>query len=150
MRCPRCDSTNAKTLPMIYGSGSSKLRLSSIWITGKGRVATRFTGGSRQTRTAEAAAPPRAPSVILGFFGMVFLAVIACVVIAKVITSTSISAVDREQMAALTPYAMFSASIVIFFTWVFRHRGKKKQYLRRLGSWEQAWCCLRCGNTWIP
>ena len=151
-RCPHCDSTNTKTLPMIYGSGSSTSRSSSIWITSKGRIGTRMSGGSRQTRLASAAAPPRKPSLVLGFIGMILIVIIAWVIIANLLPAITRAIPNPQQAAAFqkfSPLLMLVAPVLIFFIWVIRHRMKKKRYLPRLAAWQQTWACLGCGTTWI-
>ena len=127
-RCPHCDSTNTKTLPMIYASGSSTSRSSSIWITSKGRIGTRAGSGSRQTRLA-AAAPPRKPSLILGFIGMVLVVIISWIVIANLIPPVAHAIPNPRQAAAFqkfSPLLMLAVPVLIFLIWVIRHRMKKK------------------------
>lgn len=151
-RCPHCDSTNTKTLSMIYGSGSSTSRSSSIWITSKGRIGTRAGSGSRQTRLAAAAAPPRKPSLILGFIGMVLVVIISWIAIANLIPPVARAIPNPQQAAAFqkfSPLLMLIFPVLIFFIWVIRHRMKKKRYLPRLAAWNETWACLKCGATWI-
>ena len=146
-RCPHCNSTSTKTLPMIYGSGSSTS--SSMWVTSRGRVGSR--SGSRQTRLAASAAPPRAPSVILGFIGMLIVSGIVWIVLANLIAPVAKLIPNATQAAAfqkLAPVLMLGVIVVIFFGWIIRHRGKKKRYMPRLAAWEQTWMCQKCGSTW--
>lgn len=151
-RCPRCDSTSTKTLPMIYASGSSNSRSSSFWITSKGRIGTRAGRGSRQTRLAAAAAPPRKPSLILGFIGMILVVIISWIVVANLIPPITHAIHNPRQAAAFqkfSPLLMLALPILIFFIWVIRHRLKKRRYLPRLTAWNETWACLKCGATWI-
>jgi ABC-type xylose transport system permease subunit len=146
-RCPSCNSTSTKTLPMIYGSGSSTS--SSIWVTSRGRVGTR--GGSRQTRLAASAAPPRAPSIILGFLGMLTVSGIVWIVLANLIAPVAKLIPNAKQgslFQTMSPLLLLAVVVVIFFIWVLRHRAKKKRYLPRLAAWEQTWMCQKCGTTW--
>lgn len=147
-RCPHCNSTSTKTLPMIYGSGSSTS--SSIWITSRGRLGSR--SGSHQTRLAQAAAPPRAPSVILGLIGMLIVSGIVWIVLANLIAPVAKLIPDSRQASTFTtlaPLLMLGVMVIIFFGWTFRHRSKKKRYLPKLASWEQTWMCQKCGATWM-
>jgi hypothetical protein len=146
-RCPSCNSSSTKTLPMIYGSGSSTS--SSFWITSRGRVGSR--GGSRQTRLAAAVAPPRAPSVVLGFIGMLIVSAIVWIVLANLVAPAS-KLIPNARQAALfqtfAPLFMLGVVVVIFLGWIVRHRSKKKRYLPRLAAWERTWMCQKCGTTW--
>ena len=151
-RCPQCDSTNTKTLPMIYGAGTSTSKSSSIWITSKGRLGSSARSGSRQSKLAASASPPRAPSVVLGFIGMVLVVVLSWIVINNFIPVTARLMPSAQQAASFQKFAPVSfliAPILIFFGWVFRHRRKKRNYLPRLAEWEQTWACLKCGTTWL-
>jgi hypothetical protein len=137
---------------MIYASGSSTSRSSSIWITSKGRIGTRAGSGSRQTRLAAAAAPPRKPSLILGFIGMVLVVIISWIVVANLIPPIAHAIPNPRQAATFqkfSPLLMLALPILIFFIWVIRHRMKKKRYLPRLAAWNETWACLKCGATWI-
>lgn len=147
-RCPHCNSTSTKTLPMIYGSGSRTS--SSLWVTSRGRIGSR--GGSSQTRLAAAASPPRAPSIVLGFIGMLIVSVIVWILLANLIAPVARLIPNARQAAAfqtLAPLFMLGVAVVIFFGWLIRHRGKKKRYLPRLASWQQTWMCQKCGATWM-
>jgi len=147
-RCPSCNSSSTKTLPMIYGSGSSTS--SSIWVTSRGRVGTR--GGSRQTRLAAAAAPPRAPSLVLGFHGMLAVSAVVWILLANLIAPIA-HAIPNTKQASLfqtvAPPLMLGVIVIIFLGWVLRHRAKKKRYLPRFAAWEQTWMCQKCGTTWM-
>jgi ABC-type xylose transport system permease subunit len=146
-RCPHCNSTSTKTLPMIYGSGSSTS--SSMWVTSRGRVGSR--SGSRQTRLAASAAPPRAPSIVLGLVGMLIVSGIVWIVLANLIGPLAKLIPNATQAAAfskLAPLLMLCVMVVIFFGWIVRHRGKRRRYLPRLAAWEQTWMCQKCGATW--
>lgn len=147
-RCPHCNSTSTKTLPMIYGSGSRTS--SSLWVTSRGRIGSR--GGSSQTRLAAAASAPRATSVVLGFLGMLLLSGIVWFLLANLIALVVRfipSPRQAEAFQKLSPLIMLSVLVVIFFGWVIRHRTKKKRYLARLATWEQTWMCQKCGTTWM-
>lgn len=151
-RCPQCDSTNTKMLPMIYGSGTSTSKSSSIWITSKGRLGSSSRSGSRQTKLAAAAAPPRAPSVVLGFIGMVLVVILSWIVISNLIPVIARLIPNAQQASAFqkfSPLLLIVAPIIIFFGWMIRHRKKKKNYLPHLAVWEQTWACLKCGATWL-
>lgn len=146
-RCPHCNSTSTKTLPMIYGSGSSTS--SSIWVTSRGRVGSR--SGSRQTRLAAVAAPPRSPSVVLGFVGMILVVVVTWLVLANLIAPIARLIPDARQAATfqrLSPLLMLTIPVFVFFVWILRHRAKKRRHVPRLAAWEQTWMCQKCGATW--
>jgi len=146
-RCPHCRSTSTKTLPMIYGSGSSTS--SSTWVTSRGRVGSR--SGSRQTRLATAAAPPRAPSIILGFLGMLLVVIIVWVVMANLVAPVARLIPDAHQAAVFqkfSPLLMLTIPVIIFLVWILRHRKKKGRYLPLMAAWEQTWMCQKCGTTW--
>jgi hypothetical protein len=133
---------------MIYGSGSSTS--SSIWVTSRGRIGSR--GGSRQTRLATAAAPPRAPSIVLGFIGMLIVSCVVWILLANLIAPVARLIPNTRQVAAfqnLAPLFMLGVVIIIFLGWLIRHRAKKKRYLPRLATWQQTWMCQKCGATWM-
>jgi ABC-type xylose transport system permease subunit len=133
---------------MIYGSGSSTS--SSMWVTSRGRVGSR--SGSRQTRLAAAAAPPRAPSIILGFIGMLIVSGVVCIVFANLIAPVARLIPNSRQATAfqtLAPLLMLGVVVIIFFGWLIRHRKKKKRFLPKLATWEQTWMCQKCGATWM-
>jgi hypothetical protein len=146
-RCPHCSSTSTKTLPMIYGAGSSTS--SSIWVTSRGRLGSR--SGSRQTRLASAASPPRAPSAVLGFIGMMLVVVIVWIILANLIAPIA-RLIPDPNLATLfqkfSPLLMLALPAIIFLGWVLRHRAKKRRYLPRMAAWEQTWMCQKCGATW--
>jgi ABC-type xylose transport system permease subunit len=147
-RCPHCNSTSAKTLPMIYGSGSSTS--SSMWVTSRGRIGSR--SGSRQTRLATVAAPPRAPSIVLGFIGMLIVSGIVWIVLANLITPIARLIPNLRQASlfqALSPVFILGVVFIILLAWILRHRAKKRRYLPRLATWEQTWMCQKCGTTWM-
>jgi ABC-type xylose transport system permease subunit len=147
-RCPHCNSTSTKTLPMIYSSGSSTS--SSMWVTSRGRVGSR--SGSRQTRLAAAAAPPRAPSIVLGFIGMLIVSGIVWIVLANLIAPVARLIPNARQASlfqTLSPLFMLGVVVIIFFGWIIRHRAKKKRYIPRRATWEQTWMCQKCGTTWV-
>jgi hypothetical protein len=112
-RCPHCNSTSTKTLPMIYGSGSRTS--SSLWVTSRERIGSR--GSSSQTRLAAAASPPRAPSIVLGFIGMLIVSVIAWILLANLIAPVARLIPNARQAAAfqtLAPLFVLGLVVVIF------------------------------------
>jgi hypothetical protein len=153
MRCPSCDSTGVKALPMVYASGTSTSRSSTTWITSKGRLGGSTRSGTRQSKLAEAASPPVGPSLVLGFIGMALLVLFSWLAISKLIPLI-IRAIPSPQQAAsfqkLAPLAYLAVPAVIFLIWVVRHRRKKRWYAVRRTAWESSWLCTKCGAVWMP
>src|SRR6266404_1167988 len=72
MNCPSCGSNKMKTLPVIYGSGTTDR--SSISFS---RRSVRTGSGRRQTKLAASASPPRGPSLILSLVGLFIVFLLA-------------------------------------------------------------------------
>lgn len=150
-RCPHCDSTNTKTLPMIYGAGSSTSKRSSFWLTSKGRIGTSSGRGSRQTKLAEAAAPPRSPSLLLGCLGMflVFILFIFAIgMFGGAIERSLPKGQPLETWLKLKPLIPLSVGVLILVVGLIRYAAKKKRHAPLLTQWQNTWACLKCGATW--
>lgn len=151
-RCPQCDSTSTKTFPMVYASGTSTSKSSSFWVTSKGRIGSRSGRGTRQSKLAEATSPPRRPSVVLGFIGMVLVEWILLSIASRLLPSI-IRLIPNPRQALLvqklSPLIILGLGVLIFLIWVVRHRMKKRRFLRNALVWERTWLCQRCGATWI-
>jgi len=88
---------------------------------------------------------------LLGCIGTLAVSGIVWIVLANLIAPVAKLIPNTTQAAAfekLAPVAMLGVIVVIFFSWIIRHRGKKKRYLPRLAAWEQTWMCQKCGATW--
>ena len=152
MNCPSCGSTNTKRLSLVYASGTSTSRSSSFWITSKGRLGTRSGRGTRQSKLAEAASPPRGPSLILGFIGMVIVACALGYILSALIPVIVANIPSPQQAAAFRRYSPLiipTATLVVFLIWVVRHRMKRRRYARRIAAWELSWLCQKCGSMWV-
>lgn len=153
MRCPSCDSTSVKALPMVYASGTSTSRSSTTWITSKGRLGGSSRSGTRQSKLAEAASPPVGPSLVLGFIGMSLVVLLSWVAISKLIPSVTRAIPGQQQAAAfqkVAPLAYLVMPIVIFLIWIIRHRRKRRRFVTSRAVWESSWLCTRCGAVWMP
>lgn len=147
VHCPRCGSTKMKTLPVIYGGGTTDR--SSISVTSKGRVRTGT--GRRQTQLAASAAPPRGPSLIFRLLGMLVIFLLTTWLIGKV--GPVVIPWFHDQGRGLWLRFGFLVPIVvavlILFIGLLRYSANRHQYVRRLGEWENTWMCLQCGGTWM-
>jgi len=140
-----------KTLPMIYGAGSSTSKSSSFWITSKGRIGAGSGRGSRQSHLAKAAAPPRPPSFLLGCIGMflVFILFILAIGMAGGAVERSLpKGPPLETWLRLKPFIPISLGALILIVGLIRYWAKRKRHAPRLAEWQRTWACLKCGTTW--
>src|SRR5689334_18254816 len=66
--CPNCGSDQTRSLPMIHASGTSNVRLTSIYVDTDDDVGVIPSYGKSQTAAVKMAAPPRKKEPVTGGF----------------------------------------------------------------------------------
>ena len=145
MNCPSCGSNKMKTLPVVYGSGTTDR--SSISFS---KRSVRTGSGRRQTKIAASASPPRGPSLILSLLGMLIVFLLAKWAIGKV-APLGVSSLHGQAMEmwlrfnSLLPIVV--AGLILIFGLLF-YSAKRKKHAVRMNEWQNTWMCLQCGGMW--
>lgn len=145
MNCPSCGSNKMKTLPVIYGSGTTDR--SSISFS---KRSVRTGSGRRQTKLAASASPPRGPSLILSSLGMFIVFLLANWAIGR-FAPLSIPSLHGKAMETWMRFNSLLPIVVaglILIVGLLLYSAKRKKHAVRMNDWQNTWMCLQCGNLW--
>jgi len=155
LACPRCGSTDARTLRVIHEGGTSTSRGTATgWQQGygsqPGHVTTYSVSSTRQTAAAKAAAPPRKRHNGVALIGLgIAVPILAVAFYYLVSTSSPASAAayfPAPVVGVIVGVALLVAGIVV----APRDSHYNSQvFPAALSRWEHTWACQRCGNRFV-
>lgn len=145
MNCPSCGSNKMKTLPVVYGTGTTDR--SSISFS---KRSVRTGSGRRQTKLAASASPPRGPSLVLNLLGMFIVYLLAKWGIGRL----ALLVVPSLRGQAIELWVRFNSLLpiviagLILLVGLLLYSAKRKKHAVRMNDWQDTWMCLQCGNLW--
>jgi hypothetical protein len=134
-----------KTLPVVYGTGTSSRRYTSF-----SRHSVRSGSGTRQTKLAAAASPPRAPSLLLNL-ALVFIVFLIINAAVRKITPFAVSSLHGQALqiwSLINPFLSLALAGVLLVVGLLIYSSKRKTHAVRMTDWENTWMCLQCGGHW--
>lgn len=151
IRCPRCGSSNVKSLALAYQEGLSRvdgrIRLRGVVVGAGGPdlvVATATTHESHQTALSKRLRPPAKWSyrktITRSAVGVLSLGWLIFYTHAVTATSSAISSPAFELSAWLSSLLF---AFLLFLVWKHNHF----TYERQLVHWNQSFLCQRCGSV---
>src|SRR6266849_9278069 len=145
MNCPSCGSTKMKTLPVVYGTGTTSRRYTSF-----SRRSVRSGSGTRQTKLAAAASPPGAPSLLLNLAAMFVVFLIANFGVGKIapFAVSSLHGQALQVWSRVNPFLSLALAGILFVIGLLLYSSKRKKHAARMADWENTWMCLQCGGLW--
>ncbi len=162
--CPRCQSENFQSFPIIFESGTSSSHFSAVGIgvgSGNYHDATIY-GGSGQTRSALAnrVAPPSRADSTGAVLLLVFSVVLFMIVAVGGVFLYSIwrdAKTEHATEASLLCAVIFLAPCLVLGLFFFSKsqrdiakaaRFNESRWPRLYDEWERSFLCLRCGFDW--
>jgi hypothetical protein len=155
--CPNCGSERTRTLPIIHASGTSTVRLTSIYVDTDEDVGVIPSYGKSQTAAARMAAPPaKKEAVTAGFFGWILLSALLCFIALFVYfinQSGNESEQADQQLWAIG--ILFSVWLVSWIIPLIPRMQTAREYNENtlpklMREWEQSFACERCGTIFLP
>lgn len=144
-KCPSCNSTNTKTMKMIYMGGirNSKGDMGGMSISTSGRVS--FGIGKSRSKSisnlASMCAPPVTKSPISYAVGMFFLVLLLSSIISTLFLSIGI---DISGGISFLGFCL-----ALFFSFK-TYENIKTEQKEATNNYENQWMCLKCGTKFIP
>ena len=143
MNCPKCNSDNTQSLPMIYESGTSVSQSTShshgggfFNILPTFRMKTQ-TNSLSQSVTAQKAAPPEKQKLIVP------------IVLALVSLLFTLSAFGTTFNLVQFLISLVALAVFTFLTYN-KIQYNKKVWPEEHNTWENSWKCHKCGTIFLP
>jgi hypothetical protein len=149
LRCPNCDSTNLKSLSVVFQEGRSFVNASSRLrgvVVGEGGpdivIGRATTRGLQQSELSKKLSPPKKWSygkLILWSVGISFFALVVYV-------RSVMSHPGPASSFPVTLYAViFPVVLAVLLAAIWRHN--HSTYGREYGEWSRSFLCERCGTV---
>lgn len=140
-RCPRCRSESVQSFEMAHRSGTSRSSFSGAGYNSEvGSIDVSGTS-NHQTSLANLTSPPSRPKPFL--FGVISVFVIPFFSTMPLLFAYLISS-PRFALILLIDVVLIAAAFAVCGIFA---PAQWKKYRQRYAEWEQAWICLRCGNS---
>ena len=148
--CPSCNSSNTKTLSMVWSGGTRNGRsgFSGVSVSTSGRV--RVGGGrgssTSQSNLAAACAPPKkgiSAALIIGvLFVMFWLPLLGAL----------LSAGDAPNFlhGFFTVVLLVPLLLLMGYGLIRLYKHLDKSNKERMQNYSRSWICLKCGTGFIP
>lgn len=140
-QCDRCGATNIVAAPFVYEQGTHT-------------YSTRFSSGTTQSFSAQAAAPPRPQGYLRSFAlwvpAIIFFSLWAFIGLGSLFGPRKLTPV-KADLAFIFLALCLSSFAGLFFSFRKIARYNREVYPRLRWNWEHTYICKRCGNSqFIP
>jgi hypothetical protein len=149
LRCPKCNSTDLKKVPLAHEEGlfrsEGRTRLHAVVVGGGGPdliVGRSTTRASNQSALSKKLSPPVKWSYVKVVFRslLVFLSVGWIVFYVNTVATNS-STVWSLPLTFFTLISAAGFALLLFLVWRHNHSTYAEEYAR----WDRAFICQRCG-----
>ena len=140
--CPRCESSDTRSFPMVHVSGTSLARNAQGVLF------------EQQTTLASHVTPPFRPrashtfALIAGFAALTIatiLGILVSSILGSIIDPAKLTAPFLLFIAASAGASLFAGNKLDLRT----HETNMIGYRSALDKWQRSWLCLRCGSNWL-
>ena len=148
--CPSCNSSNTKTLSMVWSGGTRNGRsgFSGVSVSTSGRV--RVGGGrgssTSQSKLAAACAPPKkgiSAALIIGvLFVMFWLPLLGALL--------SVGDAPNFLHGFFTVVLLVPLLLLMGYGLIRLYKHLDKSNKERMQNYSRSWICLKCGTGFIP
>ncbi len=148
--CPSCNSSNTKTLSMVWSGGTRNGRsgFSGVSVSTSGRV--RVGGGrgssTSQSNLAAACAPPKkgiSAALIIGvLFVMFWLPLLGALL--------SVRDAPNFLHGFFTVVLLVPLLLLMGYGLIRLYKHLDKSNKERMQNYSRSWICLKCGTGFIP
>ena len=148
--CPSCNSSNTKTLSMVWSGGTRNGRsgFSGVSVSTSGRV--RVGGGrgssTSQSNLAAACAPPKkgiSAALIIGvLFVMFWLPLLRALL--------SVGDAPNFLHGFFTVVLLVPLLLLMGYGLIRLYKHLDKSNKERMQNYSRSWICLKCGTGFIP
>ena len=148
--CPSCNSSNTKTLSMVWSGGTRNGRsgFSGVSVSTSGRV--RVGGGrgssTSQSNLAAACAPPKngiSAALIIGvLFVMFWLPLLGALL--------SVGDAPNFLHGFFTVVLIVPLLLLMGYGLIRLYKHLDKSNKERMQNYSRSWICLKCGTGFIP
>ncbi len=147
--CPKCGSDNTISVPLAYGSGTSKTESLSLYVGTKDNYGLIPTIGTSQTAVAKLLSPPvrKVPGTALGAGAAVGIAVGVLALVFGLFGLFFTTTIE----GLLT---MMFGGVIAVYSWKKTTR-ETQEYNENVWrpareEWEKKFLCQRCGVVFLP